>query len=186
MADLRRVEVVWSGAWGLPGVSVFYSADPDDATAGLAAFFSSISNRFPNSLTWSCGTSGDTVDVATGTLTGEWTGGTAINQTGSGGTGAYAAGTGAYVQWGTPLIVGGRRLKGRTFLAPLLASEYQADGSITAACLTTLNTAAATLEALGKIVIWHRPSPGGSNGIAATVTSGNVPDQVTSLKTRRR
>lgn len=186
MPDLRKIPVVWNGLTGLPGVSVFYSADPDDPTVALGAFFSAISNRFPNGLTWSCAGSGDTVDVATGVLTGSWTGGTPFSQSGSGGATAYAAGCGAYVKWGTPLVVDGRRVKGRTFLAPILTSEYQSDGTITSACLTTLQTAANTLEATGLLVVWHRPSPGGSNGIAATIDSATVPDQVTSLRSRRR
>lgn len=185
MADLRRYRVTWSGLTNLPGVSTFYSADPDDLSVGLAAFFSSISSHFPNSIHWDMPTTGDKIDVATGHLTGTWTGGTLINQGGSGGSTAFAAGTGARILWGTSLIVGTHRLKGRTFLCPLLSSEYATNGSILAATITALTTNAGTLAATGKMVIWHRPPKGASSGVASTVTSGVCDSRVTSLYSRR-
>lgn len=185
MVDLRRVPVVWSGLTGLPGLSVFYTFDPDDVTTNLATFFSAISNRFPNGLTWSCAGSGDTIESTTGHLSGSWTGGTPFSQTGSGGATGYAAGVGTFLIWQTPQIIGTRRLKGRTFLVPLLSTEYQSDGSINAATNTTFQTAANTLVGTAKLVVWHRPDPGGSNGLAVTTTAATLPDRVTSLRTRR-
>lgn len=166
-------------------MSIFYGPFGVDAGASLAAFFSSISNRFPNSLTWSAPTSGDTVEDTTGLITGAWTGGTAVNQTGSGGAGAYAAGVGVAVTWETDKIIGRRRLRGRTFLCPLLASEFQTDGTITAACLTTLNAAATTLVATNDVVIWHRPSSGGSDGDSDPAVGHSIADRVTALRSRR-
>jgi len=123
--------------------------------------------------------------VATGTLTGTWTGGTAASITGTGG-GTYAAGTGMFVRWTTGLIVGGRKLQGRTFLCPVISGVYDNDGTITGTNLTTVGTAAAALVTAGKVGLWHRPGDvNGLPGAFSTITGSTVPDKVTSLKGRR-
>jgi len=185
MADLRRVEVVWQGLAGGSGLSVFYTPFGVDATADLQTFFGAIKSRFPTGQSWSCQGSGDVISDATGAIVGGWTAGTTWSDSGSAGAVAYAAGVGAFVRWGTGTIVGGRRLKGRTFLTSIEAVNYDGQGTIVAACLTNFNTAAGVLAATGKLMIWHRPSPGGSDGSSGAVTSGSVPDKVTWLQTRR-
>ena len=185
MASLRKVIVTWNGSTGLPGVSVFYSAAADDATANLGTFFTAIKTLFPSSLSWSIPAAGDEISDASGQLVGGWSGGTSASITGSGGA-SYAAGTGSYVQWGTATILSGRRLKGRTFLCPLTTSTYDSDGTITAAANTTINGALTTLVATNKLRIFHRPPVGTSaGGMSDVVTSGVLSDKVTSLKTRR-
>lgn len=185
MADLRVVKVAWTGLTGLPGVSVFHTSSADDATANLGTWFTAIKAYFPTGLQWTIPSSGDTISDLDGTLTGGWSGGTAASVIATGG-GFYAAGTGAFIRWGTGLIVGGRRLKGRTFLCPITTGSYDADGTIAAATITAVNTATNTLVATNKLVVWHRPSvSGASDGASTTITSGAIADQVTSLKTRR-
>ena len=70
-------------------------------------------------------------------------------------------------------------------MCPLLASEFQTDGTITAACLNTLQTAANTLVAADVLSIWHRPSPGGSDGNSAPIEGATIADRVTALRSRR-
>jgi len=66
-------------------------------------------------------------------------------------------------------------------------SAYDNQGTIVTGNRTTLQNAATTLAATSDIAVWHRPtSVGGSDGIGAVITAGDVPDQVTSLRTRRR
>jgi len=185
MASLRRIPVTWSGLTGLPGLSVFYADMATDAGANLATFFSSVSNRFPNGLSWSTPASGDVISDATGAITGAYTGATVISQTGSGGATAYAAGVGVAITWQTAGIINGRRLKGRTFMCPILASEFQTDGTITAAALTTLGTAAGVLVTADVLKIWHRPTPGGTDGISSAVVGYSIADRVTALRSRR-
>jgi hypothetical protein len=112
-----------------------------------------------------------------------------VNTAGGGivtGSGAanYAAGCGAYVNWLTSGIANGRRVKGRTFMAPLINSAYDG-GTILNANLTTLQTAATALVTAGNTVVWHRPV-NGAGGSSYQPASALVPDQVTSLRTRRR
>lgn len=185
MATLRRIPVAWTGISALPGVSVFYAASATDAGANLATFFNAIKAQFPSPLQWTVPTSGDLINDADGALTGAWTGGTG-GTTSATGSGIYPAGTGAYVNWQTAGIVNSRRLKGRTFLAPLLGAVFTTSGQISTTTQTALQTAATALATSGNIVIWHRPSaPGLSNGASSVVTGALVPLQVTSLRSRR-
>jgi len=182
---LHRVPVAWTTGPGGTGVSVFYTNFGSDATVELAAFFNAIKAFFPTSVSWNIPSSGDVVDEVSGLITGAWIGGTAASVSGTTGT-AYAAGTGAYVRWQTSGIVNGRRVKGRTFLCPLVGSSYQTDGTIVDGNVATIQTAANNLVLAGKLRIWHRPtSAGANNGSAFTVTAGTVPDRVTSLRSRR-
>jgi len=184
MADLERIPVVWSGTSGLPGVSVFYGEVGGSANADLKTFFTAIASVFPAPLTWQVPGNGDLIDETTGILSGTWinTGGGGVVAASS--TGVHAAGVGAYVNWNTSALVGTRRLRGRTFLCPLQIERYDASGTILAATLTTLQTAASALVTAANIRVWRRPTPGPGAGIVPT--SATVPDQVTSLRSRRR
>lgn len=185
MANLDRYEVVWQGIGGLPGLSVFYCDAGANVGTDLTTFFGVIKDRFPVGTSWVVPNSGDTIDDATGTLVGGWSG-TGGGTTSSGASSAaYAAGTGAIVRWNTAAIVGGRRLRGRTFLCPLLASQYDTSGVLTSGWLSALATAAAGIVTAADFRIWHRPTPGGSDGSSSGITSFGNPSTVSSLRSRR-
>jgi hypothetical protein len=187
MPNIARIPVVWDGLTGMPGVSVFYSlaADSTAAVAALTAFFTSIRASFPSGLTWSIPSNGDTLEELTGALTGEWTGAAGSGVTSNGGATSYAAGAGFRVVWGTGGIGPHKRIKGSTFLVPLLGSLYDVNGTIAGGTVSTTQTAANTLVATNKLRIWHRPTPGGSNGLVYLITSASVPDKVSTLRSRR-
>lgn len=185
MVDMRRVQVLWTTGIGGSGLSVFYTLDPVDATAELGTFFNAIKGFFPNAVSWNVPSSGDMIDAATGTLVGGWSGGTAASIAATGGATPYVAGTGALVRWNTGGIVRGRRVKGRTFLAPLLTGLFDATGTLNDANVATMQTAVNNLAAAGKLRIWSRPPDGSTPGGTFPVLSGTVADRVTSLRTRR-
>lgn len=185
MVDLRRVEVEWTTGIGGAGLSVFYTVDPDDATANLGTFFNAVKALFPNAVSWSIPSSGDLVDVVSGAITGGWSGGTAATISATGGVATYAAGTGTWVRWNTGGIVGRRRLQGRTFLVPLIAAIYDSDGTLQPSHVTTIQNAANTLVAADKLGTWHRPPNNITGGSFAKWTAGQARDKVTSLRTRR-
>lgn len=186
MADVRRIEVVWNGASGLPGVSVFHSLDSvSGALAAIRAFFLACQSLAPSGVTWTFPNSGDIFDSATGTLTGGWSD-TAVASVPASGAVAYAAGVGNFVKWNTGTIIGGRRLKGRTFFAPLGNDRYDGSGTIVDASVTLMQNAANTLVATGTRNVWHRPtSPGAADGQVHVVTSATAMDKVTALRSRR-
>ena len=183
MATMERNVVVWSNAAGLPGVSVFYGQSGAAANAALKTFFTAVQSLFPAGLTWSIPTTGDTIDSTTGGLLGSWVNVIASPSVVASGAANYAAGCGAFIKWETGAIFGRRRLKGRTFMAPLINSAYDA-GTILNSNLATLQTAASNLVTANVLYVWHRPGSSGSGAVAPTAAT--VPDQVTSLKTRRR
>lgn len=182
---MRKVPVVWATGVGGAGLSVFYTPFGSDATVELGTFFNAIKTLFPNAVTWDIPGSGDVVDEATGFLTGAWTGGTAATITATGGATGYAGGTGAYIRWQTAGIVGTRRVRGRTFLCPLLTAAYDAAGTLDPTRQATMQTAATTLAGSGKLLIWSRPSATNPSGSSHAVLAGTVPDKVASLRTRR-
>lgn len=185
MATINRIPVLWSGAAGLPGFSLFYAQGGIDATADIKTFFTALGPLCPTTMTWQVPVAGDTLDDASGAINGTWTG------TGSGivtasGTGNYAAGGGAWVRWLTTTIVGRRRLQGRTFICPLTTGQYDSAGSLATTCINTIVGAANVLVATQKLVIWSRPEgdpPTG--GSSALISAALVKDQVTSLRSRR-
>lgn len=185
MTDIRRVFVTWTGTTGLPGVSVFYSLGSDDATASLGTFFNAIKGLIPNVVQIGIPGSGDKLEHTTGKLSGSWAGGTSASIAGTA-PGAFAAGVGLYVRWGTNTIRAGRKFVGRTFICPINSGLFDAQGTIATAPLSTVQTAANALVAASPtIVIYGRPHTGLSDGIFAGVTSALAPDVVTSLRSRR-
>lgn len=185
MPTIRRLVVEWTGLTGLPGESVFYSDAATAPSGAVLAFFTAIQSLCPSPLTWTVPSSGDELDDATGTLTGVWTGGAGGSVTASGAS-QHAAGVGALVRWETGVIITGRRLRGRTFIAPLMNSAYDSAGTIVTGNLATLQTAANTLSSTSDIGVWHRPtSSGGSDGSWSPVLAAVCPDKVTSLRSRR-
>lgn len=189
MADMMRFNCAWQNWPGSPGVSTFYAeagADVSTVTDALRAFFNSLATLIPLSLTIQVPSNGDIISDANGAITGAWSDGTPVTVVTCSGAGAYAGNAGAVVHWLTTGVVNGRRVRGRTFLVPLIGSAYESNGSIATAALATINGAAATLvAAIGtNMLIWHRPK-GVMIGSSFDVTNHRVPDLAVSLRSRR-
>lgn len=185
MATLSRIPVLWTGLTALPGLSVFYCDSGVDVITELKNWFTALAPLFPLNLSWNVPNSGDTINDATGAINGGWSSALAYTIAASGAV-THAAGCGGYVKWGTAAIVNGRRLKGRTFLAPISIGYYDSNGTLTSVFLTTAGPATQTLVTAGKLKVWHRPAPGGGGGGSSSlITTQFIPDQVTSLRSRR-
>lgn len=186
MTDMARIRVTWNGIGGLPGLSTFYV---DNATltsvTALVGFFNSIKPFCPNALTWTIPGTGDVINDAAGILVGGWTATGGATVTGSGGTGAYVAGTGIRVRWSTNAIQNGRRVRGSTFVCPIMAAQYDTNGTPADAMRGTLQTAAATLFGSLPLRIWHRSTAGANAGFSSLVTAADIPDNVSWLRSRR-
>jgi len=187
MANLVRVRAGWTGTpLTGDGVSTFYF---DEAHTGFVAdvvdFFLDVQSRLPIGTLVTVPNTGDLIDVTTGALTGTWTD-TAAGPVGGTGAGTYARGVGARVTWATSGIKNGRRVRGSTFLVPLVTAAYDTDGTILAAVLTQMQTAVNDLVTASgaNMKIWSQ-AVNGAGGQANTVVGGSAPDKVSWLRSRR-
>lgn len=185
MVVLNRIRTAITGFTGGPGVATMYFDDVETALASLHDFWAAVAAVMPESIRIQVEPSGDLIESTTGVLTGTWTA-TGVAQV-SGATGTvYAGGVGAVVRWNTATVVGGSRLRGRTFLVPLSSNSYDSDGTLQTTPLGVIQAAATDLvsEQGGSFGIWHRPKAT-SDGDFAHVTQGIAVDKVAVLRSRR-
>ena len=185
---IQRLRCEWSGIGQVgPGLSTFYAeADGTQAIASAAAaLFEAVKNVIPSGGSVQVPAQGDILDETTGELVGVWGSGptTTVTMTGSQ---AHAAGVGARVVWNTAGIVAGRRVRGATFLVPLGNASFDGTGTLVPTALTpiTAGITAFLAQAGGNAVVWSRPADG-RVGSAHPIVSGNVPDKVSWLRSRR-
>lgn len=187
MANLCRVRTEWTGTGVVGGgLSTFYVDEADTGfVAAIGTFWDAIKALIPAGTTLTTHDSGDLVDVSTGALSGSWSDGTTsvVNATAAG---VYPGGVGARVKWFTNGIVNNKRVRGGTFIAPLIGTAFDGTGTINTSPLSTIQTAANTLLGTGtfNLYIWHRPVLG-AGGSAHAVTYAQVPDAVSWLRSRR-
>lgn len=187
MANLARVRCVWSGAPVVgPGLTTFYFDEAHEGFASdVSTFFQAVDAYIPIGVTIAVPSDGDLLDVATGELTGTWA--EAASGPGVGaGFGAYPSGVGARLVWSTDGIVAGRRVRGSTFLCPLVNSSYGTDGTLDNATKDALEAAGNALRAASgtNMKIWSRPAPG-RPGAASSIVAATCPDKVSWLRSRR-
>ena len=187
MATLNRLRVDWGGTVVVgPGLSTFYfTGSMAGVPAAVVALYTALITYAPSGLQWTIPSSGDTIEDSTGALTGGWTasGGSTVNATGSG---AWAAGAGARIVWGTGSVFRGRRVKGATFFCPVTTGTYDTAGTLLNSFVTAANTAAANFVSATtpNFKIYSRPHLDGTYA-TSQVTSGSVPDKVSWLRSRR-
>ena len=197
MTTLNRVRVALTGFPGGPGVATFYALDTLTFLPSLQTLWDNLRNFMPLDVAIQVQNTGDQIDSVTGNLTGAWAGAIQPPLQGTN-TGSYAAPAGFMIDWKTTTILDGHRVRGRTFIVPAAASEYDADGSLKATTVSLMQPAITQfiLEQSNSFVIWHRPFPGAPAvgtkparpahvGGQALVTTGRVPDKVIVLRSRR-
>lgn len=180
---------IWGVLGGGTGYSVFHADLADDATDAqefadaVQDFFSALANVLPTDVIINFDS--EVVNLAEdGTLVGVFPVTVPTQVTGSG-TGSYSRAAGARIDWTTGVIVGGRRLTGRTYLVPIVGSAFDADGVLTTTVQTGLQTAAqdfiADLTAAGIVLrIWSR-----KNASSSVVIDASVPAKGAILRSRR-
>lgn len=99
--------------------------------------------------------------------------------------GGYNRAAGGRVDWNTGVITNGRRLKGRTYIVPINASAFDANGLLVPSTRQRFQTASDDLiAALSAITVplhvWSR-----THGISAPVTSATIPLTGAILRGRR-
>lgn len=191
MAAISRVRAQFTGFAGAPGVSTFYCLDPVGFVPLLRAYLQNSAGRIPANVDIQVQNSGDVIDSVSGVLGATWTVAPVLPIYGAG-TGVWASPVGSVVNWLTGSVVDGRRLRGKTFMVPLVASVFDLTGSLNATVLATMRTEAAdfVVAAANNFVVWHRPRPATAlkpyrSGGHAIVTSSVVPDKACILRSRR-
>lgn len=185
MVAIREHLVQLAGIPTGQGFNVFYTADTDGFPAMVREFYFGLASYFPDAMTINVPGDGRVIEDSTGVQTGVWTEAApaAVDCTGAG---DYAAGVGAVCGWQTSTVVGGRLLRGRTFIVPLLGTKYDTDGTLDVATHNfLLSSASSLIQDAGLLFkIWHRPVAG-AGGSSAFVTNRKVTDKVAFLKSRR-
>lgn len=182
---LDRIVVRMDGWPGAPGFMTFYVNDGTTGQPAVLDFINAVKSSFDSHITFTVPGEGDIIDDASGVIQGTWTVGSPTTVSGTGNQ-QFAAPAGACITWSTGTIVNGRRLRGRTFLVPLIVACYDADGTIGGATLTALRNAASALWVAADLKVWHRPTaPGALDGSSAAVSGSTVSDRVSILSSRR-
>lgn len=186
-------------AWQIPNagpaVSTFhFDADlPGTNLASLQshiwAFFDSLKGALPNDVTIVGETEVRQIDEVTGQLQAVGTVVPNPNVTGTV-TGGWAGGSGCRFDWQTTIIRFGRRVRGRTYIVPLAAGNYDASGNVSAAVRADfIPKAQSLLSNLGlnstPMCVYSRPQPG-RPGLASPVISVNVPPLAAQLRSRKQ
>lgn len=197
MANIDRVRVSLTGFVGAPGVATHYGLNGPGLFGVVRALWQSLAGAMPDDVTIKVENFGDTINDVNGSLVGSWS---IADEPAFQGvdTGVYAAPAGVLLTWLTADILDRKRIRGRTFVVPAAASNYEANGTLVAAALGNFRQYAATYatNTAGNAVIWHRPiaaraatptSPARAqrNGGHAVITGSRVSDMVAVLRSRR-
>jgi len=184
---MLRVRTSITGQPGLPALSTMYfTAVAEDLTAANAAnaavgaFWSTVDNQMLNGTAWATHNEVAVLDAA-GNLTGTFG---VAPQFGAGAIfgNITPPATQGLVRWATNLFLGGRRLRGHTFVPAIPTSAVAGGGTPSVNLLLALDTAAANLiiSPVVDFVIWSK-----KNGVTAPVTTGGGWDEFAVLRSRR-
>jgi hypothetical protein len=190
VASIAQMNVAWSGA-GVIGLSTstFYSSPGgSNYTASLnalKAFFTAIAALLPATVTITFPATGKVYDDVTGQLQATWAAAPPAAVVGTG-AGAFASASGASVGWSTGAIVTRHTLVGRTFLVPLIAGAFNANGVLSPASVTTILGGANNVPNSGTLRVWSRPNPPlKPTGASSLIIGASVRNLGAVLRSRR-
>jgi hypothetical protein len=195
--QMYRVSVAWTNWSGAPGVSQMFLTGANIPTQAnidaIRTFFGAFTAYLPSGLTINVPSSGDNMNAVDGKIVGSWSVGTPPAAVTGSGTGAYAGNAGAVIHWLTSDVVNGRRVRGRTFLVPLINVAYEANGSLAPGFITAATNAANAYVSsnAGAAGVWARPFTHKTDptknreGSVHSATSIRVPDLAVSMRSRR-
>jgi hypothetical protein len=183
---MNRIRIKWSGPGVAgPGLTTFYTISGEMDPAAFLSFFDALKTYLPDDVQVTVPSSGDSMSEIGGAITNSWAavGGGVVSGTSSG---TFAIGQGVRIVWDTDGIRNGRHVRGTTFLVPVVSTVYDTSGRVAPAVQTAITTAANNLRTAlsGALVIWSRPK-GVQGGILSPVTSVQVPETPTALRSRR-
>ena len=191
MAEIIKLTAKWDGFLGAPGYSNFYFlktglTNVQAAADAVQTFFDAIKAHIPSGVTIQVQSEVTTYVAETGALVSLDAVGTIPAPVTGSATGAFSGVSGGVINWLTTQSMGTRLLRGKTFLVPLGNNAYEANGTLSAAAMTTIKGAAENLRlAIGAdLAVWHRPKAG-AGGLAVKVVGTRIPDMAAILRSRR-
>jgi len=202
MAIVGIVRSEWSGTTGGPGLTQFAvqgAAGGDwnptgaqTAVNAVRAFWAALASNFPDEIRIQVNPVVDTYNAVNGELFSSHVAGTAPAVVAGTSTAGYAGGAGCKVTWNTSQIRNGRRIRGATFLVPMSAAVFTANGTVGGVAISTINTAASNMiSALAAgatpMAVWSRPRivPEPRDGFSTEVLTGSAGTKSAILRGRR-
>lgn len=187
MTVIMRVRTTVSYGFGGPGLLTHYflpgnpGGSPADATAGIArvrAFLLQLASLQPNVCSSQVQSNVDYLQDTTGELISGDVGTAVGTVPGTGGVNSLPPFTSIVVRYQTAMVIGGRRLLGRSFVGPLSTTASTAAGGPTVAVGTQAASAVAALVAgAGAVIplVWHRPKVGNPGTSGSILTGVSIP-----------
>lgn len=186
-----RVRTVFQAPQGAPWYSNLYfggatiGGDPQDEIDAVEDFWSGFGGSLDNSITARVEGEVPVIDDESGTLVDV--------TTGDFGTPVFSA-TGAplprsqqgLAQWQTNAYIGGRRLRGRTFVPGVMVAnmlEGRPDPSVVAAYAAVAQGLVTNPST--DLLVWHRPGGSTPDGLSASVVSASFWTEYAVLRSRR-
>jgi hypothetical protein len=193
---VHRVRTEMSSPQGGPYVSTMFfdsaALTAQDAADAVGAFWQAVDNLMSTGVAWAVNPEVSLLNAANGALIGV-NGVTALAGVGVDASPPLPQANQMLIRWLTGTVVGGRVLRGRTFI-PGMTEAAVTGGNVDGAWLEAADTAAEALVAVAdaQLVIWHRPTftdadpPVNNNdGTTAVVTSTNTWAEFAILRSRR-
>lgn len=184
-------------------MTTLYFADGAAAHDALETFLTGLASYLPDTVSVQAQAGGDVIEDTSGALTAVWAGTATDPHPGVGGTLPYAAPTGILLRWETLAIRAGSRLRGRSYIVPVVGNAFSASGSLTAQTMSDLGGLAAQLigAVTPNMLVWQRPRKAtaaytdgrgiphkalsGRLGSSAVVVTSSIPNEAVVLRSRR-
>jgi len=179
-----RITTEWNGVQGSPYyTNMFFDgtleAEADAAATAVGVFWTAIQDQIDTALEGEVLAEHAVIDPTTGQVTDLFIG-TPVTINCSNAGAALPPATQGLIRWRTGIYVGGREVRGRTFVPSPTETSNDAPGVPSAAYIADLQPAADTLVSSSGLVVWSR-----ANGQIAVVTGAQVWQQWASMRSRR-
>jgi hypothetical protein len=184
MANLYRIRTVMTGVAGSPYLNTLFfqeaTGTAQQAVTAVATFWGAVDAQMHQDVIWDIEQDVEVIDDTTGQIQ------SVVTTTGGSGNGALTddllpPATQALIRWRTGVFVGGREIRGKTYI-PALTEVSSVAGQVASSAQTAFQNAANTLvgTANANLAVWSR-----KNGVSEDVTSGSVWNQFAVLRSRR-
>lgn len=188
MVDILQARVTLSGSAVVgPSVSTFYSTGTASGfRAALNDLYEGWKIFSPPALTFTVPADGVVLSSVTGEFVDTWADGTATGHTGTHTATSFAQGVGVRLTWITSGITNRRRVRGSTYMVPCVGQVFDSSGTIEPGTRTSMRDLVNGYisDMVTDAVIWTRPIDG-AGGKLNQIISGDVPDTVSTLRSRR-